>query len=203
MLSLRSVHPVFLGITLCPCQLTSAFPLGFSDPCPSPVYNLFLPFPPSLALQACFPVSSIFPLPHACLVTDRGVYLMTCLVLFHPMCIRHILSVFASFWRFYAGTEVPHWCCGSIITSHQGLPVTTGALLAYIWEPSATNGASSRASGARTHVPPEERMPSGCPHLARRAVKSWCSVFNFNFPWIIQSEFYNLQYYTFCQHVGN
>lgn len=35
---------------------------------------------------------------------------------------------------------------------------------------------------AHDDVLPDESMPSGCPTLARRAVKSCCSVFNVNFP---------------------
>lgn len=86
---------------------------------------LFLPL---LALQAYPLVSFVYLLSRSCLLPGRQACLISHLVLFHPT-VSSPRGPCLLFEGFGEGLKCYIDACGSIIISHQGLMVTTGALL--------------------------------------------------------------------------
>ena len=164
-------------------------------------FCLFLPLP---ALQASCLISFLSPLSHSCLLTDGRAHLIACLVLFHPVLSSEFplsllrLKVLSRDWNIILMLEaVPSSHIRVLWLQQERCWNKYGSQVLLLIIP------NKGLHEAHSDVLPDESMPSGCPTLARRAVKLWCSVFNVNFPWITQSEFCNLQYCKFCQHVGN
>lgn len=97
--------------------------------------------------------------------------------------------------------------CGSSSVSHQGLMTTSW----HCWNRYGSQVPQIAQvlgcwSPVKSSTRPTRGMRQSHLHtlsLARRAVKSWCTEFNFHFTRITHSEICNLQYSEFCQHGRN
>lgn len=138
---------------------------------------LFLPLP---ALQASCLLSFLSPLSHSCLLTDGRAHLIACLVLFHPVLSSELpprLKVLNRDWKAILMLEaVPSSHIRVLRLQQERCWNKYGSQVLPLIIP------NKGLREAHDDVLPDESMPSGCPTLARRAVKSWCSVFNVNFP---------------------